>query len=307
MRTYLAIDGGGTKTEAVRVNEEGHILAHARAGSSNPNDVGRDGAAACLTALLDRLGADGRDAAIFAGISGAIGNEAALLAALSARAKKAAVGSDAVNLLSSMGKRDGACLIAGTGSVCFARRGEDIARIGGWGYLLDEGGSGYDIGRDGLRAVLHAHDRRAEATSLTERMAQALGEPVPAAIPRIYREGKPFIAALAPVVFAAAEAGDTVAAAILDRNAACLAELIAAAVDWFGETETDPIPILLGGSILTANPAIPARLAARVPPTVVLRPGEAPPVWGAVCEAMAMDGAAPSVDAMARFLADFPA
>ncbi len=301
--TFLAIDGGGTKTEGVRVTADGRILARARVGATNPNDVGRDTAAARLTDLLDQLCADGRDAALFAGIAGAIGNEDALRAALYGRAQRVAVGSDAVNLLSVMGRRDGACLIAGTGSVCFARRGEEIRRIGGWGYLLDGGGSGYDIGRDALSAALCAHDGRGAPTALTDRLADALGEPVHTAIPRIYAGGKAFIAALTPIVFAAAEDGDTIAAAILDRNADHLAALLGAASAWLDA----PMPVQLGGSLLTATDALYTRLAARISPAITLHRSPAPPVWGAACEAIAMVGQTPDADAMARFSAAWKA
>lgn len=297
--TFLAIDGGGTKTEGVRVTADGRILARARVGATNPNDLGRETACARLAALLDQLSADSRDAALFAGIAGAIGNEDALRAVLAGRAARVGVGSDAVNLLSAMGRRDGACLIAGTGSVCFARRGEEIRRIGGWGYLLDNGGSGYDIGRDGLSAALRAHDGRGEPTMLTERLTEALGEPVHTAIPRIYREGKPFIAALAPIVFAAAEDGDAAAAAILDRNADCLAELLRAAAAWLGADA--PMPVQLGGSILTAADAMRDRLADRVSAGITLHRSPAPPVWGAACEAMALAGIEPEAGALERF------
>lgn len=300
--TYLAIDGGGTKTEGVRVAADGTILALARVGASNPNDIGRGMAAARLSELLDQLDANGSDAALFAGIAGAVGNEEILTAAVAGRARRWAVGSDAVNLLSVMGRRDGACLISGTGSVCFARRGEEIQRIGGWGYLLDAGGSGYDIACDGLRAVLRAHDGRGEPTVLTERMKDALHAPVWAAIPRIYADGKAMIASLAPVVFGAAAAGDKAAAAILDRNAACLAELIKAAASWLDTIKI--VPVLLGGSILTANDAITGRLANLVPAGVTLLRSEAPPVWGAACEAMAMDGVSPD-EAAVRFVASY--
>lgn len=298
MMTFLAVDGGGTKTEAVRVAADGRILVHARTGATNPNDVGRETACARLTDLLDQLGADGTDAALFAGIAGCIGNEDALRTALEGRAKQIAVGSDAVNLLSAMGKRDGACLIAGTGSVCFVRRGETIRRIGGWGYLLDGGGSGYDIGRDALSEALRAHDGRGAPTVLTTQLEAALGEPVHAAIPQIYAGGKPFIASLAPIVFAAAGDGDAAASAILDRNADCLAELLCTAAAWFGETG---MPVQLGGSLLTASDAMLDRLAVRIPDAITLHRSPAPPVWGAACEAMAMAGVEPEPGAPERF------
>lgn len=40
MSYYIAIDGGGTKTEALLCTERGDILARAVGGATNPNDIG---------------------------------------------------------------------------------------------------------------------------------------------------------------------------------------------------------------------------------------------------------------------------
>jgi hypothetical protein len=134
--------------------------------------------------------------------------------------------------------------------VCFLRRGDELIRIGGWGYLLDSGGGGYDIGRDALEAVLRAHDGRGEATALTEKITARLGGEAHTKITDIYREGKPYIASCAPDVFEAAREGDPVATAILRRNARKLAEYIEAA--WGHLTDQGQphtLPIVMGGGI----------------------------------------------------------
>lgn len=69
-----------------------------------------------------------------------------------------------------------AVLIAGTGSVAMSYRVVATAafplrtgRSGGWGYVLGDEGSGFDIGRRGVRAVLGALERarlRAESSEL---------------------------------------------------------------------------------------------------------------------------------------------
>ena len=70
----------------------------------------------------------------------------------------------------------GAVLIAGTGSVCFGKDGQGRPfRAGGYGYLIDDGGSGYAIGRDILTAVARAHDGRGPETCLTEAVFASLG------------------------------------------------------------------------------------------------------------------------------------
>ena len=42
MKYYLGVDGGGTKTEFVWVNEKDEVIHREIRGSSNPNDIGKD-------------------------------------------------------------------------------------------------------------------------------------------------------------------------------------------------------------------------------------------------------------------------
>ena len=161
MAYYIAIDGGGTKTEAVLCTGDGGIICRTLAGSTNPNDVGAAESGARLRRAADTLRAalpvGERVTALFAGVSGATGNIHALESALAGAADKVTVGNDALCLLATAGRGDAVCLIAGTGSVCFVRCGGVLHRIGGWGYLIDGGGGGYDIGRDALSAGATPH------------------------------------------------------------------------------------------------------------------------------------------------------
>lgn len=307
MSYYIAIDGGGTKTEALLCTERGDILARAVGGATNPNDIGCDESGKRLHDICKRLLAalpDGVEVSIlFAGVSGAIGNAEALAAALRGTARSVYVASDAVNRLSCVGRGDGACLISGTGSVCFARRGEEIRRIGGWGYLLDGAGGGYDIGRDALTAALRAHDGRGSPTALTEAFKEHLGMTPDMAIPDIYRGGKSYIAALAPLVFRAAAAGDAVSISILDRNTAYLAELLTSAAKFLSPGGAS-CRAVLGGSIVTAPGGLYTRLRAAVPEYIDLILPETPPVYGAFCEALAADGRDADEACRRRFIRD---
>ena len=135
MAYYIAIDGGGTKTEAVLCTGDGGIICRTLAGSTNPNDVGAAESGARLRRAADTLRAalpvGERVTALFAGVSGATGNIHALESALAGAADKVTVGNDALCLLATAGRGDAVCLIAGTGSVCFVRCGGVLHRIGG--------------------------------------------------------------------------------------------------------------------------------------------------------------------------------
>ena len=298
--TYcIGVDGGGTKTLGVLTDRQGTVLATATTGATNPNDVTPSVSADRLTtlvhALLETAGLPTRtlgETTLFFGIAGGINHGPTLEALLGERLSAPAlrVRSDAHILLSGeVPTGDGACIICGTGSVCFLRRGEDILRIGGWGYLLDSGGSGYDIGRDALEAALRHFDGRGEPTVLSAMLAEYLGGPVNTRITEIYREGKPYVASCAPLVFRAAEAGDAVACSILRRNARRLAEYIETAwrhLTAKGTPET--LPVVMGGGISQkASPYWRDLVASLVDPAVPahITVATMPPVFGAVVEA----------------------
>src|SRR5712692_3883492 len=86
----------------------------------------------------------------------------------------------------------GVTLIAGTGCVAAAQReaGRRVARVGGWGHLVDDRGSGYDIGRDALYAAMRDYDGRGPKTTLLKLVMEKLGAKEPKGIiAKVYAEG----------------------------------------------------------------------------------------------------------------------
>ena len=142
-----------------------------------------------------------------------------------------------------------------------------------------------------MEAVLRAFDGRCEATILSELLAEHLDGPVNTRITEIYREGKPYIASCAPLVFRAAEAGDAVAFSILRRNARRLAEYIETAwkrLNEQGNSAPASLPVVMGGGIShKASPYWQDLVASLVDPTVPahITVASMPPVFGAVVEA----------------------
>lgn len=135
------------------------------------------------------------------------------------------------------GQGAGILVISGTGTIAIGRNaaGEEH-RCGGWGWLLDQAGSSCDIGRDGLSLSLAMADGRAQPTALQAGLWQALGLEIsdpqaPQAIKARVVEpgfGARGFAALAPLVAAAAQAGDRQAQTIVERSGAALARMVAA-------------------------------------------------------------------------------
>src|SRR4029434_9629124 len=66
-------------------------------------------------------------------------------------------------------------VLSGTGSCCFGRtRAGKTAKIGGWGHILGDKGSGYEIGLRALKAVVYYFDREREWSCLARRLLRAL-------------------------------------------------------------------------------------------------------------------------------------
>jgi N-acetylmuramic acid 6-phosphate etherase len=174
-----------------------------------------------------------------------------------------AVASDAVTAhCGALGGRPGVVATIGTGvSVLALDAGGRFRLVDGAGPVLGDAGGGAQIGRDGLRAVLRARDGAGPPTALTAAAAERFGDPAGIAAAFASADNPARAAAtFAPAVAACAEAGDPVAAGVLDRAADDLAASIGAAVRFAPGTE-----VALTGGLVRLGPALLDRLAARLP------------------------------------------
>ncbi len=237
----VGIDGGGTKTVGCLITESGEVLARAVGESTNYRKDQESLLISRILELVQTLMAQAnlhqtRPDALAVCLSG-LGQESSkqrvrLLLSDAFLSNWLVVDSDArAALQGAFAGEPGIILVAGTGSIAFARtpRGE-FMRCGGWGYLLGDEGSGFDIGRNGVAMALKALDGRGRPTRLRERLEQFFGvERLDQAVPKIYAElaQRGDMAKLAPIVFEVAQQGDAVAAEIIRQAARDLAELVA--------------------------------------------------------------------------------
>jgi N-acetylglucosamine kinase-like BadF-type ATPase len=258
---FLGIDGGGTKTVAVLLDENSQEIARAVSGSSNIHSVGPAVAEASLREAIDGvLTAAGLTAAdvtaIGLGMAGAARPEDQqfvrdLLARI-APFRNVLVTHDAeAALVGSIGRRYGVVLIAGTGAIAYGvnARGES-RRADGWGYLLGDEGSAHWIGLKGLRAVVRAHDGRGPATALTDALLSHLGlTGADALVTKVYADdfGVPLLAAFAPLVSEVAHSGDPVALGIQREAGQRLGETLCTVVRGLGMSGQTFEAVLLGG------------------------------------------------------------
>lgn len=274
---YLGVDGGGSKTRAVVVDAMGAERGRGEAGSSNHQAVGLDAAIAELRRATEtaaetagcRLPAE----AAWLGLAGldSASDFAALLPRTRSFAANVRLTNDAELVLSGVEGQAGVALIAGTGAIALGRDGDgEIVRASGWGHVLGDEGSGYDLGRAGLQAALRAVDGRGRPTTLLGAILAEwdLSEPEQI-LQRVYPEAdKAVIARLAPLVLRCAAEGDAAAGALARRGAEELA-LAAYAVGQKMGRASEPLDLALGGGLLVHDAGyrdmVLRRLATRQP------------------------------------------
>lgn len=276
----IGVDGGGTRTRVCVAAMDGTVLAMHEAGSSAVSVNGMAGAQNILEDAIAQAilsaGLHSHDLrAICFGLSGVDrpDERAPMLQwAMSRFAEHAEVVNDCEIVLEAGSEAGwGVALIAGTGAIAFGKSPEgDRSRAGGWGYLVGDEGSAYDIAREGLRAALRAADGRGQPTHLVELVLDHFGiERASALVPVVYRHNtnsastSPMrpdqMAALAPLVTQAAQMGDEVAQGIVLRAGHELA-LNVLAVARRLQLPTANVPLALAGSLLLKAYAVRAGL-----------------------------------------------
>lgn len=311
----LAIDGGGSKTDALAVELDGRIAAWERGAGCNPQTMGWP----AVRGTLDRL----RAAVELRVLRRPIRSAHVYLAGLDLPAEldeakhelghwgqggsgPAVIDNDLFALLrTGTDAGDAVAVVCGTGiNALGVRQHHAAARFPALGEISGDWGGGAALGSLALWHAVRAEDGRGPETELRRAVPAAFG----LRFVREVSEGVHFgrisasdVVALAPLLFTVAEAGDPVAASVVDRQAEEIVLLAGVALSRLG-LEHASVPVVLGGSVLAARQprleaAIRAGLAARAPrarPVWV----SAPPVLGAAL--LALEHAGAGQDALAR-------
>jgi len=247
MKFFIGVDGGGSGTRAVVVNDVFQVVGRGEANASNHYVVGLDAAAqncraACDAALQDAARIEpqissGQVAAWCFGLAGVRREgDAALMRArlqpLVGNVKWVLDHDAAAAQSGAFGGNSGIVLSAGTGAICFGvdMLGERFF-ADGWGPLLGDEGSGTWIGQEALRAICRAADGRGRATRLTSVVLHEFGcKDCDALVQLVYAPhfGRDRLARLAQIVFDMARSGSSVAVDIRERAVAHLANSVVA-------------------------------------------------------------------------------
>lgn len=292
-RRILGVDGGGSKTIAwiadvvsssSQLDFDFKVIGRGYAGPSNPRSIGFDAAFANLNAAISMARGQVNDMSVTIdsaclSLAGAGRSEeqnrirewadANLLA-------KQTIVVDDVEPLRSAAMHEQAhsqdsnpasweqsiTLVVGTGSIaCGRNRSGHAIRVGGWGYLLGDEGSGFSVGLAGLKALCKAHDRVEGQSEFCQAMLQRLGMTSPTElIGFIYQPPLPraLVADLSGIVICHAEK-EPIAEKILADAINALTELVATAAHRLELRQCD-YSLALSGGIVGNHPTVVARL-----------------------------------------------
>jgi N-acetylglucosamine kinase len=271
IRCVAGVDAGGTHTRCCVADTTGRLLSYGFGGPANRLFVSRSSAQRAVEAALTKAlePCSGKlEALVLAGphlSAGVLG----AIPGLAPKERIIATDEFELSLAAGLGKPGGAGVVvaAGTGSFCKGRDAKGtVGYSGGWGPLIGDEGSGYDIAREALAAIARAHDARGEKTLLTEMIFWAVGiheiQELKAHLydPPIKRHE---CAALARCVFDAADKRDKIAIGILESAGLRLAQLAGPVVTrLFGPDER--FPVILTGGVMRDGSVLVRALAAEM-------------------------------------------
>ena len=262
---YLLVDGGKSKTKAVIIDSSGFEIAKSLGpgleiiGSVN----GYERVINSLRATFDQLPEVGRFAGVAFGLNGAQApSESADLAAKAisslVKADRFTITSDVVmNYLGAIGNQPGIVVAAGTGAVVMAISRQGIPyRIDGDGPLIADRGSGFDIGRQGLKIAAMVDDGLPGSTALHRAMIQRFGT-LENTVNSVYGAVSPIelVASFSRSVAEAAKEGDEISIEILRCAAQDLALNVQAAARR-SKLEGGPISYSTAGGIFNIGPLL---------------------------------------------------
>jgi glucosamine kinase len=302
MDFFLALDAGGTKTDVVLADET-RELARVRTGTIKRLRTDAATATVNLEAALTELTAQ-------TGISmqsitrtcvGTAGETVPLVKdwlreSITARVSGELIllGDVEIALDAAFFGEPGVLAMAGTGSNVAGRMCDGrLTTAGGWGPVLSDQGSGHRIGTEALRAMFLAKDEGRETLLLDAVLKFWELRSLDLLIEYANRQPVPDFSRLTELVLRCAEAGDAVAAAVLQREGDELGYLVRLVVRRLQKASASlggsKLPaIAFTGSIMERVPPVREALIAAVRaefPEIETRDGVIDPIVGAVWRA----------------------
>lgn len=177
----LGIDAGGTHTRFILMDDQANVIDETSTDSMHFMQVGFEGIEKNLLKYCEIMKKKNFNTGSFKvamGLAG-YGEDASIRKKIEDSVYKvfpdALIYSDVQFAhIAALHNQDGIFVISGTGSIAFKRDGDKFARTGGFGYLLDDAGSAYWIGKKVLEVFTRQIDGRLEKSSLYDKLMKEL-------------------------------------------------------------------------------------------------------------------------------------
>jgi N-acetylglucosamine kinase-like BadF-type ATPase len=307
----VAIDGGGSKTDAVALSLDGAVIARATGAGSSPHFIGVEGSVRQIDALVKQVAGSAVVESANLYLSGLdfpseIATFTSAIAHLDWASATTTLENDLYALLrAGTSARDAVAVVCGTGINALGRRADGaVARFAALGNISGDWGGGTGIGEAALwHAARHA-DARGPATSLTAAIPHVFGLNTLDEFIHAMHVGDfsySDLGRLSPVVFGHSDDGDRIAGDIVDRQATEIALMAISCIARLDLMDRE-IPVVLGGGVIASRHprlmgGVRAELDSRAP-LARIHHVSAPPIVGAALLALESAGASP--DALER-------
>ncbi len=269
---FIGVDGGGTKTKIQVETAEGKIVGLAKSGPANIRSSVEVAWQSINTGIAEALKESGiglRDSNYhFHAGFGLAGMEVpgAVTHFLSYGHpfKTVVLKSDAyAACLGVHGGEEGAIIIVGTGVIGYQIVGNEVSRVGGWGFPHDDLGGGAWLGMEATRLALQAMDGRIASTPLLEAVLQHFKGNYDQFVTWANMAKPGDFGVLSPLVMEYVDKQDPHALQLI-QQAAYYVDLLAAAL---AKKSNRPLPLgLLGGVAPFLVPRLSKALQARLVP-----------------------------------------
>jgi len=309
VKTYLGVDGGGSKTLFLLIDEQGQVLGTHTEGPAYHLEIGLEALEAMLSrgisSTLQQAGmAPSELTFAFLGVP-AYGEDRSLQARLDAApaaalpAGRYRCGNDVVcGWAGALAGADGINIVAGTGSIAYGEYSGRSARAGGWGELFSDEGSAHWLAREGLRLFSRMSDGRAPRGALYGILRRHLSlEHDLDLCTTIYGKSlsqRSQLAQLSRLIAEAAVAGDSAAGELFTRAVGELADIVDAVRDQLQVPADLDLPLSYSGGLFQLRELLlepfEAALAARAR-RYRLCAARLPPDAGAALQAARLAGA----------------
>lgn len=297
---FLAVDGGGTKTEVLCADQSGMVLGRGISGPTNLTSTSVGAASfnliEAVRQAVETLPAEGMEfRSLVMGLAG-IDSQKEQQDALNVFTRSLAhytigsitlVNDSVIALRNGTDNPNALVLISGTGSICYGQNASgETARASGMDYLLADQGSGYAIGRRVLREAVKSFDGRGEKTILEQLVCEyfKIGS-ISELKTHVYNPAldKIEVAQLSPLCSTAYEAGDKIAKEIFYYTAVDIMTMVGAVAKRL-LFEDQNFDCVFAGSVVKIEPIreqILSSLEKTFPNATVVFP-EKDPVYGAL-------------------------